>query len=80
MSDEMGTVRSDLVEPGFTGSSDELGQSVDLVLGYYGDSASTSWAAFDVRLRGGVFMPGDAYGDDADDTRHRVVVDVSKRF
>lgn len=80
MNDEVGTVRSDLVEPGFTGSSDELGQSVDLVLGYYGDSASTSWAAFDVRLRGGVFMPGDAYGDDADDARHRVVVDVSKRF
>lgn len=79
LSDENGTVRSDLVEPGFTGSSDDLGQSVDLVLGYYGDSASTSWAAFDVRFRGGVFMPGDAYGDDAD-ARHRVVVDVSKRF
>ena len=79
MSDANGTVRSDLVEPGFTGSSDDLGQSVDLVLGYYGDSASTSWAAFDVRFRGGVFMPGDAYGDDAD-ARHRVVVDVSKRF
>ena len=80
LSDENGAVRSDLVEPGFTGSSDDLGQSVDLVLGYYGDSASTSWAAFDVRLRGGVFMPGDAYGEDADDARHRVVVDVSKRF
>ncbi|WP_417529628.1 alginate export family protein [Marinobacter lipolyticus] len=80
LSDEMGTVRSDLVEPGFTGASDDLGQSVDLVLGYYGDSASTSWAAFDVRLRGGVFMPGDAYGDDADSSRHRVVVDLSKRF
>lgn len=80
LSDETGVVRSDLVEPGFTGSSDDLGQSVDLVLGYYGDSASTSWAAFDVRLRGGVFMPGDAYGEDADDARHRVVVDVSKRF
>lgn len=80
LSDANGTVRSDLIEPGFTGRSDDLGQSVDLVLGYYGDSASTSWAAFDVRLRGGVFMPGDAYGDDADDTRHRVVVDVSKRF
>ena len=80
LSDENGAVQSDLVEPGFTGSSDDLGQSVDLVLGYYGDSASTSWAAFDVRLRGGVFMPGDAYGEDADDARHRVVVDVSKRF
>lgn len=80
LGDEAGTLRSDLVEPGFTGASDDLGQSVDLVLGYYGDSASTSWAAFDVRLRGGVFMPGDAYGDEADDARHRVIVDVSKRF
>ncbi|MCK7551372.1 alginate export family protein [Marinobacter goseongensis] len=80
LSDQNGTVQSDLVEPGFTGSSDDLGQSVDLVLAYYGDSASTSWAAVDVRLRGGVFMPGDAYGDDVDDSRHRVVVDVSKRF
>ena len=80
LSDQAGTLRSDLIEPGFTGTSDDLGQSVDLVLGYYGDRASTSWAAFDVRLRGGAFMPGDAYGDQADDVRHRVVLDLSKRF
>lgn len=80
LSDRSGSVQSDLVEPGFTGNSDDLGQSVDVVLGYYGDSASTSWAAFDVRLRGGVFMPGDAYGDQADEARHRVVLDLAKRF
>lgn len=80
LSDQGGTMQSDLVEPGFITSSDDLGQSVDLVLGYYGDSASTSWAAFDVWLRAGVFMPGDAYGDDVDDARHRVILDVAKRF
>ena len=79
LADQGGTIRSDLIEPGFNGSSDDLGQSVDLVLGYYGDTPS-SWATFDVRLSGGVFMPGDAYGEQADDLRHRVILDVSKRF
>ena len=79
LADQAGTLRSDLVEPGFTGTSDDVGQSVDLVLGYYGDNPS-SWATFDVRLSGGVFMPGDAYGEQADDLRHRVILDVSKRF
>ncbi len=79
MSDAGGTVYSDLVDPGFTGASDDLGQSVDLVLGYYGLQGK-SWASFDARLRAGVFMPGDAYGDNADSARHRVVLDVTKRF
>lgn len=34
LSDENGAVRSDLVEPGFTGSSDDLGQSVDLTAAF----------------------------------------------
>lgn len=79
LADQSGAIRSDLIEPGFTGASDDLGQSVDLVLGYYGDDAA-SWAVFDVRLRAGAFMPGDAYGEQVDDVRHRVVLDVSKRF
>lgn len=80
LEDKNGAVYSDLVEPGFTGASDDLGESVDLVIGYYGDSSRTSWAAFDVVFRGGVFLPGDAYGDQADDVRHRVVLDLAKRF
>lgn len=80
LADQAGLVTSDLIEPGFTGNSDDLGESVDLVLGYYGDDGEGSWNTFDVRLRGGVFLPGEAYGPDADDARHRVVLDVSKRF
>ncbi|MDX1456344.1 MAG: alginate export family protein [Marinobacter sp.] len=80
LNDADGVFESDLIEPGFAGSSDDLGESIDLVLDFYGDSAATSWAAFDVRLRGGVFLPGQAYGDDADDARHRVVLDLTKRF
>lgn len=80
MSDASGTVNSDLVEPGFTGTSDELGQSVDMVLGYYGARGKGTWSDIDARIRAGVFMPGDAYGDDADSARHRVVFDVTKRF
>lgn len=79
LADQAGSVTSDLIEPGFTGTSDDLGESVDLVLGYYGDDGA-AWNTFDVRLRGGVFFPGDAYGPDADDARHRVVLDVAKRF
>lgn len=80
MSDAGGTVYSDLVEPGFVGTSDDLGQSIDLVLGYYGIRGASSWTSFDARLRAGVFLPGDAYGDNADNARHRVVLDVTKRF
>ena len=29
-------MNSDLVEPGFTGASDDLGESVDMVLGWKG--------------------------------------------
>ncbi len=80
MSDVGGTIKSDLVEPGFTGQSDELGQSVDMVLGYYGARGTGTWSDIDARIRAGVFMPGDAYGPDADSARHRVVFDVTKRF
>lgn len=80
LADESGTVRSDLVEPGFTGTSDDLGESVDMVLGYYGSRTSGSWTSFDARIRAGVFFPGQAYGDDADSSRHRVVFDLTKRF
>ncbi len=80
LADEAGTIHSDLVEPGFTGASDDLGESVDMVLGYYGSRATGTWAAFDARLRAGVFFPGQAYGENADDSRHRVVLDLTKRF
>lgn len=80
MSDQSGTITSDLVEPGFTGNSDDLGESIDLVLGYYGSRGTGTWSDVDTRLRAGVFMPGDAYGENADSARHRVVLDVTKRF
>lgn len=80
MDDQAGTVYSDLIEPGYTGASDDIGQSFDIVLGYYGDDGASNWHSFDVRLRGGVFMPGDAFGPDASSNRHRVVLDVAKRF
>lgn len=80
LSDVAGTVNSDLVEPGFTGTSDDLGESIDMVLGYYGSRDTGTWSDIDARIRAGVFFPGDAYGDDADSARHRVVLDVTKRF
>jgi len=80
LSDQDGTIESDLVEPGFTGASDDLGESVDMVLGYYGSRTTGTWTSFDARLRAGVFFPGQAYGDEADDSRHRVVLDLTKRF
>ncbi|MCK2150366.1 alginate export family protein [Marinobacter alexandrii] len=80
LADAAGTVNSDLVEPGFTGASDDLGESVDMVLGYYGAGTEGTWTSFDARLRAGVFFPGQAYGEDADDSRHRVVLDLTKRF
>ena len=51
-----------------------------MVLGYYGSRTTGTWTSFDARLRAGVFFPGQAYGDEADDSRHRVVLDLTKRF
>lgn len=80
LQDQGGTIRSDLIAPGYAGGSDDLGQSVDLVLGYYGDKPSNRWLPVNLTLRGGIFFPGDAYGGAADASRHRVIAEVSKRF
>ncbi|MBM7059428.1 alginate export family protein [Pseudomonas sp. UL073] len=69
----------------------DLGQEVDVVLTRYfkqgllpAGLASTLSLEDEpsalVRLRGGLFFAGDAYGDDADSTMHRVFVDVVWRF
>jgi len=80
ISDAGGTIYSDLVDPEFVGTSKDLGESVDLVLGYYGNQSVSNWTSFDARLRAGVFLFGDAYGDSADSARHRVILDITKRF
>lgn len=80
LQDQAGTIRSDLIAPGYAGTSDDLGESVDLVLGYYGDKSSNRWLPVNLTLRGGIFFPGDAYGGAADESRHRVIAEVSKRF
>ncbi|MCY1347036.1 Alginate production protein AlgE [compost metagenome] len=66
----------------------DVGQEVDLVVTrYFKDGllpASMSQAIDEpsalVRLRGGVFLPGDAYGSQADSKMHRAFVDVIWRF
>lgn len=65
----------------------DLGQEVDLVLSRYFRTgflpSSWDWAADPaalVRLRTGVFFPGDAYGSDVDSTMHRTFVDVVWRY
>ena len=66
----------------------DIGQEVDLVVTKYFKQgllpASVSQAIDEpsalVRLRGGVFKPGDAYGPDADSYMHRAFVDVIWRF
>ncbi|MDK9557337.1 alginate export family protein [Marinobacter sp. M216] len=77
--DVNGVIESDLIEPARPLQSDDLGQALDLVVGYFGDR-SPVWHAMDVRLRAGVFFPGDAYGSGADSARHRVLLDFLKRF
>ncbi len=66
----------------------DLGQEVDLVVTKYFKQgllpASMSQAIDEpsalVRFRGGLFKPGDAYGNQADSTMHRAFVDVIWRF
>ncbi len=80
LQDPSGTVRSDLIAPGNSGTRTDLGQSGDIVLGYYGDKSSNRWVPVNLTLRGGIFFPGDAYGDAAQSSRYRVIADISKRF
>ncbi|KFX69187.1 alginate regulatory protein [Pseudomonas taeanensis MS-3] len=66
----------------------DVGQEVDLILTKYFKEgllpASMSQAIDEpsalVRLRGGLFKPGDAYGSDVDSYMHRVFVDAIWRF
>lgn len=71
-----------------TDGNKELGQEMDLVMTKYFKSgllpASVSQSMDEpsalVRLRAGVFKPGDAYGSGVDSYMHRAVVDVIWRF
>ncbi|MNV83644.1 Alginate production protein AlgE precursor [compost metagenome] len=66
----------------------DLGQEMDVVVTKYFKQgllpASMSQAIDEpsalVRLRAGVFKPGDAYGKEADSYMHRAFVDVIWRF
>ncbi|WP_239481961.1 alginate export family protein [Zestomonas insulae] len=66
----------------------DVGQEVDLIVTKYfkqGLLPAALAEAIDepsalVRLRGGVFKPGDAYGSDVDSTMHRAFIDVIWRF
>ncbi|NBA98074.1 alginate export family protein [Pseudomonas sp. R5(2019)] len=66
----------------------DLGQEMDLVVTKYFKqgllpaalSQSIDEPSALVRLRGGVFKPGDAYGKEADSYMHRAFVDVVWRF
>lgn len=68
--------------------SNDLGQEVDLVVTKYFKqgllpaslSKSIDEPAALVRFRGGVFKPGDAYGNQVDSYMHRAFVDVIWRF
>ncbi|WP_370869513.1 alginate export family protein [Pseudomonas sp.] len=66
----------------------DLGQELDLVVTKYfkqGLLPAAMSEAIDepaalVRFRGGVFMPGDAYGSDTDSVMHRAFVDVIWKY
>jgi len=68
--------------------SNDLGQEMDLVVTKYFKqgllpaalSQSIDEPSALVRLRGGVFKPGDAYGKEVDSYMHRAFVDVIWRF
>lgn len=68
--------------------SRDIGQEVDLVMTKYFKQgllpASMSQAIDEpsalIRLRGGLFMPGDAYGHHVDSTMHHAFVDVIWRY
>lgn len=67
------------LEPG----DKDLGQEVDLVLTRYFDRSELGAVEADsalVRLRGGVFFPGDAFASGTDSSMHRVMLDVIWRY
>lgn len=78
---------SGIIAPLQDGEKD-LGQEVDLVVTRYfkqGLLPASMAEHLDersalVRLRGGVFLPGDAYGDDTDSVMHRAFVDFIWRL
>lgn len=73
---------SGLNAPMVAGEKD-LGQEVDLVLTRYFDRSELGVVEADsaqVRLRGGVFFPGDAYASGTDSSMHRVMLDVIWRY
>ena len=58
-------------------------QEVDLVLTRYFDRAELGVVEADsalVRLRGGLFLPGDAFPSGTDSTMHRVMLDLIWRY
>lgn len=67
------------LEPG----DKDLGQEVDLVLTRYFDRPELGVVEADsalVRLRGGLFQPGDAFPSGTDSTMHRVMLDLIWRY
>ncbi|WP_068826864.1 alginate export family protein [Pseudomonas sp. BMS12] len=67
------------LEPG----EKDLGEEVDLVLTRYFDRSELGWAEAEsalVRLRGGVFLPGDAFPSGTDSSMHRVFLDLVWRY
>ena len=61
----------------------DLGQEVDLVLTRYFERSELGVVEADsalVRLRGGVFFPGDAFGSGTDSRMHRVMLDLVWRY
>ncbi|MEB0042915.1 MULTISPECIES: alginate export family protein [unclassified Pseudomonas] len=85
--DAQGGVESSTSLPLMDGRKD-LGQEMDLVVTKYfkqgllpaGLSQSINEPSALVRLRGGVFKPGDAYGSGVDSYMHRAFIDVIWRF
>jgi alginate production protein len=83
--DESGVLSS---LPLTTDGSKDLGQEMDLVVTKYFKgglmpaalSQSMDEPSALVRLRAGVFKPGDAYGSGVDNYMHRAIVDVIWRF
>ena len=68
---------SDLYHAPLVHTSDAIGQEIDIYLGYYWKT----WQWFGrqsrayIRFRGGCFLPGDAYGDQADEPVYRAMLD-----
>lgn len=61
----------------------DLGEEIDLVLTRYFEPNELGWSSADsalVRLRGGVFRPGDAYPSGTDSSMHRVFLDLIWRY